>query len=293
MSDNLENNPFLGLFGSSNEAQTLTHQNDEEKSPPPETEVRSESSSTDTQEKSENKLLEDKINSLIEEVFCITISRKVGSKPLVFMEEASAILAPVEKLDVSTLEQALFDRLLLEEPGSNVFLPAASSNIAVNHHIIEKECLTYLFECHKQLMELQVFRPELGKAISDMDALVIRNISTALSQPELYPSQQLHNQFIDMFNDYDNSQDHLSSLVNSLVDITLKDEGEDGGARLLSKAFFPVLDELRERAQNSTLLTLNRYHIHLIKLFSKIPSLGKCIVSMSHCLKFCLKFCSV
>ena len=296
MSDNLENNPFFGLFGSVNDAQSFTHQTDQESAPPSTGEVRNETPKTDAQATTETNLSEedplaDKINSIIEDVFCITISRKVGSKPLVFIEETSSLLAPVEKLDVNTLEQALFDRLLLDEPGANVVTPR-SSNIAVNHHVIEKECLTYLFECHKQLMELKNFKPDLAKAISDMDALVIRNVSTALTQPDLYHSQQLQNQFIDMFNDYNNSEDHLSSMLNSIVEITLKDEGDVGGAAVLSKAFFPVLDELRERVQNSTLLTLNRYHIHLIQLFSKIPSLGR-YLHMSDGFHFFQKYLSL
>ncbi|KAK3908442.1 Ubiquitin conjugation factor E4 A [Frankliniella fusca] len=280
MSDNLENNPFFGLFGSVKDANSFSHQNDEIRDARNDDMHESKPLSEESQISIENPK-QRAVNTLIENVFCITLSKGVSSQPLVLVEETAASLQPLDKLDVNSLEQALFERLLLEEPGNHVIKPSTMGNSAINHHVIEKEVLTYLFECHKQLMDSKRWKPDLEKEISDMDLLVIRNFATALTQPDLYGSQRLHIQFLDMFNDYENAQDHLDSLISSLVDMIISDEGVEAGTSSLAKALNPVLDEIKERAQTCSLLTLNRYHMYLIKYFSSIPVLGDILLQHS------------
>lgn len=210
--------------------------------------------------------------------------------PMVFVEETASCLDPQDTLDVSNLEQALFERLLLDEPGNHVIRPTASQNLAVNHHVVETEVLTYLFECHKRLTDLKKFQAaHLVQKIVEMDNLVIRNVATALTQPELYGSQHLHTQFLGMLNDYDN--EHLTSLLSSVVNTILTEEGHEQGLNLLTAAFNPVLDEIRDCAKQSSLATLNRHHLYLIEFFSTNPTLGKVlktVVQYTHLFYFVL-----
>lgn len=280
MSDNLENNPFFGLFGSVKDANSFTHQNDDNGSSSNSDNSESKTTQEETRTCEENPR-QKAVNALIEDVFCITVSKRVLSQPLILVEETAASIEPSDKLDVNSLEQALFERLLLEEPANHVIKPSTLGNSAVNHHVIEKDVLSYLFECHKQLMDMKRWKPDLEEDISSMDLLVIRNFATALTQPELYGTQRLHIQFLDMFNDYDNAMDHLSSLISSLVDMIISDEGVEAGSCSLARALKPVLDEVKDRAKNSSLLTLNRYHMHLIKYFSSIPVLGDILLQHS------------
>lgn len=279
MSDNLENNAFAGLFGSVQEVQNFVHNHTDGKEPSTSKENELSTSST-TEDVRGATSSSDVINSIIEDVFRITISKRNVSQPLVFVEETATTADPEDKLDITNLEQALFERLLLEEPEKHVRTPPFFGNAAINHHVIEREVLTYLFECHKALMDLRKWKPEHLNTITEMSALVIRNTATALTQPDLYSSQpkQLHKQLINLLNDFDS--DHFSSFVNSFADLVLSEEGEDHGTDLLTAALTPVLDEIKACVKNSSLLTLNRLHMYLIQYLSSNSTLG--IILLRH-----------
>ncbi|XP_034241422.1 ubiquitin conjugation factor E4 A [Thrips palmi] len=278
MSDNLANNPFFGLFDSANDANKFSQQNDSNE----DSSAKENSISDDYEEEKETTSelnLPDDINNLIQDIFHITASKNATSKPLVYVEDTAATLETPGILDMNSLEQALFERLLLEEPGNFVVAPTSLGNAAIHHHVIEKEVLTYLYDCHKQLINLQRFKKY--KALVTMDELVIRNFVTALISPEIYGNQQLHIQFINIFNNDDHLQRPLVSLVNAIVNVTVQDSGTEGAIAVLSKAFYPVLDEIKERFENSTLMTMNRNLMNLVGVFSSIPALAEILVHHS------------
>lgn len=283
MSDNNPgNNPFLGLFDSVSEAKTFLHENGQSENSSPSED--STSKSSDLKEEKETLVpdpADDALNILIQDIFYITASKHATSKPLVFVEETAAALETPGVFDIGSLEQALFERLLLEDPGRFVVAPASLGNAAIDHHVIEKEVLTYLFDCYKHLVDQRRWRKDMEDALALMGDLVIRNFVTALISPEIYGNQQLHLQFINMFNDYAQFQDSLTYLVKAAVKMIVEDSGSEDAIAVLSKLFYPILDEIKECTENCTLFTLKRHVMNLVQCFSSIPELGKiCLIPL-------------
>lgn len=146
--------------------------------------------------------LDFRINQLIEDVFKFTLNKNhefnVGSKvqALIYLEE---LATTSEKLfiDLELLEHALFERLLLDNPESHIIKPKEfDKNIDLRTTL--NECIIYLFECYKDLNQLRTVTSngaaEWIKVIDDIIKLIIRNSATALKQPDLYSSQDIHQQ---------------------------------------------------------------------------------------------------
>lgn len=141
--------------------------------------------------------LDFRINEFIENVFKFTLNKdtdpKTKSQPLIYLEEL-AVASNSSTIDLELLEHALFERLLLENPLS--YLINGSKNLDLK--ITLKECITYLFECFK---DVYMYRKstkseseEWIKAVDSIIQLIVRNAATALRQPDLYSSQDIYAQ---------------------------------------------------------------------------------------------------
>lgn len=144
--------------------------------------------------------LDFRINQLIENIFKFTVNKDENYKSdkpqtLVYLEE---IAAAAEKplLDMDLLQHALFERLLLESPTSFLIKRGAAKNI--DERVTSVECITYLFECYKDLSQYRNnIASESGEwidIVDNMTKLVVRNVATALKQPDLYATQNVHEQ---------------------------------------------------------------------------------------------------
>ncbi len=146
--------------------------------------------------------LDFRINQLIEDVFKFTLRNNFDSvdglkaQPLVYLEETAAA-SDKSFMDIDVLEHALFERLLLDNPASCIVRPKESA-INIDLKATLNECLTYLFECYKDLSQYRSHTVNENKEwieiIDNMTKLVIRNAATALKQPDLYSSQDIHAQ---------------------------------------------------------------------------------------------------
>lgn len=145
-----------------------------------------------------------KINCLIEEIFLFTLSKKPLSfqygfaSSLLYLKELAISLDPVELLNMENLEQALFERLLVEDPSAFILTDDTKKYGPIPYYISEKECITYLFSCYLKVLEKKMNSDYSNSAeiFENMIKLIVRNVATALKQPELYEanSQELPKQ---------------------------------------------------------------------------------------------------
>lgn len=144
--------------------------------------------------------LDFRINKLIENVFKFTINKDRDNatsdkEVLVYLDE---VAGTTEKplIDLESLEHALFERLLLEDPTPHLLRSEPYKQIDIRATL--NECITYLFECYKDLSQysnnIQNEPEEWKNIINHVIKLIIRNAATALKQPELYSSQDIHAQ---------------------------------------------------------------------------------------------------
>jgi len=289
MSENLGSNPFSALFSSLNEAQTFTQQqfqiltpagNIDEGQP----EADSVDSSISVQAK---ECLE--VNQLVENVFHLTLNNHVHSdtvgviNKVVFLKELAAAVAPQDWIDIETLEQALFERLLLEEPrehvvGRNVYDGEDLSR--VDTHGTEKDVITYLFECHRRLhsMKAEVENSGRKQTVSQMLNLVLRNAATALKQPELFESQELNPQILRLVSDDSIPKADLDLFFDGLVQQFVFDDGEVNALGTLLLAFSPLLDFIHKGFSQSNLFTFNHAYFSLLHLFACRSQLGSVLI---------------
>lgn len=193
-----EGNPFSALFSPPNEE--MTESMDETLS--------SENGSDITAENSHTEIA--KVDTMVRRVFSITINaeaiaakakRKDYPNQLVFLEELSQSVSPETRIDLDTLEQALFERLLLYDPAACI-LPKNGG--AIDKNVVIQEVITYLFLAEQNLSFYcnSIDECEIN-VVKKMQQLILRNAVTALKQPELFEKQNLPDQLLNLTKMYD------------------------------------------------------------------------------------------
>jgi len=228
------------------------------------------------------------VNQLVEDVFLLTLNNNLHTdrngviNELVFLEELASAVAPQDWIDIGTLEQALFERLLLEDPEKHVI----GRNVAdkrlsrTDMHATQKEVITYLFECYRRLVRMKTGVENNGrnKIVSQMLNLVLRNAATALKQPELFESQQLHSQILQLVSDDSILKADLDTFFDGLVQQFVLDDGESGALDTLLIAFSSTLDNIHRDLARSNLFTFNRSYLSLLHIFSSKSHLGSVLI---------------
>ncbi|XP_067010286.2 ubiquitin conjugation factor E4 A [Anabrus simplex] len=293
MSDNLETNPFLGLFSSVTDAQTVTQDSrtsiiesdNANKCGVPST--KPEENSDSISAKTEENML---INHIVEQVFNITLDKEsvnrsnVPASHLLYLEEIATALKPQDWIDLETLEQALFERLLLEDPHKYIISRSGEKKINIDRHVSQTEVITYLYECHKRLTGLKCKEKDNHKndILSQMIGFVSHNAALALRQPELFESQELHSQILALFSDTSISFSDLSVFFSGICQDFVQEEGEKEAINALCSAFRSTLDVIHRDMARSNLLTFNRSYFNLLHVFS----------ANSHLASMLLVYCS-
>lgn len=192
-------NPFRSLFGNNNESSanaSLEHD-------------RSESTIN---------VMDQKINSLIEHIFSITINRTPQkNKQLIFMEELAAINPNQTLMTPQLLEQALFERLLLNNPRD--YLIPNNAEYDETENIAEEKVIVYLYGAYERLSKWCRNENEasLNAECETIKQLIIRNASTALKQPELYENQSLSEQWLMLLRNYDDEYECKCEFLSKVV----------------------------------------------------------------------------
>lgn len=189
MCDNVKGNPFAGLFLSVNDAVSFSqHQADsdetgnanyvEQSSEVINDESCNEISSSATESKTLH--VKDKIDQLMADVFGLALrsdTNNVVQRALIFV-------------DTDSIEHAVFERLMLPNPLAKMTYNQYSSKAPSDSHIIQVQVISYLYESYHRLKQYHV-KSGLEDIIKDSCQIVLRNVNTALQEPDLFQNQEV------------------------------------------------------------------------------------------------------
>lgn len=243
MTDNSDKNPFHDLLGEQNTSQN-------------------------SRRNSNINTYDETINSLVENVFLITVRKKIPKgKQFIFMEEIHALVAPNEYVTLDNMDQALFERLLLSSPQD--FLIPNNENTQETDDVIEKNVIIYLFKSFTRNMYYKNDNNSImSKACENIEELIFRNITTASKQPELFEDQNLTKQWLDIFQneeyDYEMKKKFLILAAKYIVD-----DDNDASLGTLKSVFYPVFNEIKKRLQTAILTNYEKWIIPFFRCFAQ------------------------
>lgn len=126
--------------------------------------------------------------------------------------------------DKNLIEQALFERLRLEDPMSCCRNGKTSTKEQHLQEITEKRALIYLAGCYQRLIRQ---RDQFKEVFTDIQSLFIEHCKTALKLPDLYEGQDLSKQWFDLLiESVDNSslRDLIDRIHNDLFSNSSSDD---------------------------------------------------------------------
>ncbi|XP_034174785.1 ubiquitination factor E4A isoform X1 [Osmia lignaria lignaria] len=278
MCDNVNNNPFAGLFSTINDAVSFSSQNQtiinesnrvnyiaqlEDKNVDNTKEITNFQDSKDFRNDSQ-------VNRLLGDIFGITLhiikSNEEQKRKLVFV-------------NVDSIEQAVFERLMLSDLESKL-VPVGNSQDTVNDsHTLEKLVMYYLFESYCRLQRYQN-KIECSDIIQKIRQVILQNAAVALQEPKLFEEQEIHNQFIALCMDETRPKLELMSFTNGIVS-ELQAENEKNASDAIVASFTPILDIIFKEAAQSNLVFFRQYWFTILNLFSAIEPLAKLVIEHS------------
>ncbi|CAH0691866.1 unnamed protein product [Spodoptera exigua] len=208
------------------------------------------------------------INNIAENVFHFTINPNagqgypVGDRQLVFLEELAQATKPQVYLDLEALEQALFERLLLQNIEQCV-IPKGSLNF--KEHVVQKQVFQYLFNSIQNLQAYEhVNTPVVKNAVQRMKELILRNAVTALKQPALFEGQDFTIQLLELLKHVD-PQSH--TFFMDVVKAFMADD-DPSAQEQLKDVMILVLKRIHVDVNKSNLINLPIYVLPSIQLFA-------------------------
>lgn len=219
-------------------------------------------------------LLDCKINSLIEKVFLITLSKNPPNpfstrQQLVYMEEVAQSSGDTQVLNLELLEQALFERIILFNP-SDYLIP---NNVTTSEteDVAQSKVFLYLFGCYLR-NESAVNQNDciMQETCNKMRGLILRNACTSLKQPELFEGQNLSNQLLDIFKlstDDDHHSVKARFISETVKEIFADSDCEAEGFAVLRSIFNPVFVEVMRTMRTATLINMERWIVPFLEVF--------------------------
>lgn len=209
--------------------------------------------------------IDGKINEMIEFTFGITINKLSQSKrPLVYMECLASIHPDTVLLSMDIFEQALFERLLLEEPREYVI--PANSSISDADDTFSGKVLIYLFSSYERLLRWKQYDASLNVQCDVLQDLIFRNACTAMKQPMIYENQSMAQQWITLFRDYQSDQiEYKAQFLSSIVTDICTDDASDMDE--VQRIFAQIFAEFTAVAKQSSLDTLPMWLVPALSCF--------------------------
>ncbi|XP_066565198.1 ubiquitin conjugation factor E4 A isoform X1 [Amia ocellicauda] len=228
------------------------------------------------------------VNHMIQRIFLITLDNSDpslrggnGIPPrCVYLEEMAADLDGQDWLDMDNIEQALFNRLLLPEPGNHLIYMTSSStvNLSADRDAGEKSAMPYLFACYQRAKEEITKVPEkLLPYAQRCKNLTVSNAHTVLLTPEIYVSQNIYEQLLDLLLDGVNGAqlEEVLEFVEEVITALLADQE----VRTFGEVMVPVLDILHGRVKDLDLCQLLLYsYLDILLYFSRQRDIAKVLV---------------
>lgn len=212
-------------------------------------------------------IMAQKINALIEQVFYITINHvPQKNKQLVFMDDLATSNPTTQLMNVELLEQALFERLLLQCP-SEYLIP---NNIQNDDTIVvtESKVLLYLYGAYERLCKWNQYQNDqsLVQEHSLIENLIFRNASTANKQSELFDGQDLSDQWLELLKDSHEEYEFKCKFLSRVVREVYNDN-EPAYDESLKNIFNNVFVHVHGHIRKSSLITLDKWIIPLLLAF--------------------------
>ncbi|XP_043587076.1 ubiquitin conjugation factor E4 A [Bombus pyrosoma] len=278
MCDNVNNNPFAGLFSTINDAvsfssqsQAIINENNRvsyvaqlgDKNVDNITGIKNLQGSKDSR-------IDNQVNRLLGDVFGITL-HEIGAN-----EHQKRRLVLV---NVDSIEQAVFERLMLSDLESKLVPIDNSQQVLSDPHTTEKQVIPYLFESYCRL-QLYQNKPELSDVLCKISRVILQNASVALQEPELFEEQEIYNQFIALCMDETGPKSEFILFVNGIVS-ELQNENGKNAIDAITVSFKPILDIIYKEAAQSNLVLFRQYWFTILNLFSSIEPLAKLVIDHS------------
>lgn len=227
--------------------------------------------------------LDKKINILIEKIFLFTVNKNISdtSKQLIYMEDAAA--DGNELITLELLEQILFERLLMQSPKDFVI---PNDRVEEQTEIVcEKNVITYLY---RAFVTCQLSRNQQDTVILEacdrIKALIMRNVTTSMKQPELYEGQSLPNQWLEILKDSDSDlSDYCKEFLSDTAKEILLDEPLSG-MNSLKQCFYPMFRIIQKSLLKSNMITIEKWILPLIRTFvadKKSIELGELLIDFT------------
>ncbi|XP_053125306.1 ubiquitin conjugation factor E4 A isoform X3 [Hemicordylus capensis] len=302
----ISSNPFAALFGSLADAkQFAAIQKQQLKQPAEETSASQDDSDNSISEslddcdysvaeisrsfRSQQELCEQlNINHMIQRIFLITLdnsdpSLKSGNgipARCVYLEEMAADLEDQDWLDMENVEQALFTRLLLPEPGNHLIHMTTTStqNLSAERDAGEKQILRYLFACFQRAKEEITKVPEnlLPFALRCRN-LTLSNTRTVLLTPEIYVGQNVYEQLVDLMLEALRGAhfEDVTEFLEEVIEVITVDEE----VRTFEEIMVPVFDLLLGRIRELHLCQILLYsYLDMLLYFTRQKDIAKVFV---------------
>ena len=232
------------------------------------------------------------VNQILEKIFLLTLEKDpdaFADRPprCVFMTDLSETLEGQTWLDMECLEQAVFERLLMKDPGLYVVsLVQDRSEDAESARLAgESQVLYYLYQCYTRVknLENQYQKTKMTEEIKKCKAVIVMNAKTCLQQPDLY-EQNLTKQFVDIYQSEDSfMSSHSNTVMVEFFDKVVEEidmNKEDGS---LSDIFKPVLESLKNNLMKDTSLINPNVirNIEFMMFFTRNPEMAKVLLDHS------------
>ncbi|XP_021027472.1 ubiquitin conjugation factor E4 A isoform X3 [Mus caroli] len=308
--NNISSNPFAALFGSLADAkqfaaiqkEQLKQQSDELPASPDDSD-NSVSESLDEFDYSVSEISRSfrthqemceqlNINHMIQRIFLITLdnselqactsdpSLKSGNgipSRCVYLEEMAVELEDQDWLDMSNVEQAIFARLLLQDPGNHLISMTSSTtlNLSADRDAGERHIFCYLYSCFQRAKEEITKVPEnlLPFAVQCRN-LTVSNTRTVLLTPEIYVDQNIHEQLVDLMLEAIQGAhfEDVTEFLEEVIEALLLDEE----VRTFPEVMIPVFDILLSRIKDLELCQILLYaYLDILVYFTRQKDMAK------------------
>nr|XP_022317607.1 ubiquitin conjugation factor E4 A-like [Crassostrea virginica] len=276
----LAQNPFTALFTSVDHAKQFSAESLAAPS----------ATSQENEEKKEDGMqYKMDINWMIEKVFLITLDKDIhpyDDRPTrcVYMSEIHEKLDGQTWWEMSSLEQSVFERVLLPNPGGDVVSLSKKEDLQTASLAGESQVLRYLYQCYKRQQKLLSQRADLSGELETCHNVILMNARICLQQSELYPSQNPFQQFLDLYEEeacftLGSDLDLLPQFFDELVQ-QIEENAEDGS---ISQVFQHILQIVQSRLTKELSL-LNPgvlKNIDFLSLFTRKASLAQVFLDFS------------
>ncbi|CRK91993.1 CLUMA_CG005573, isoform A [Clunio marinus] len=186
-----------------------------------------------------------KINEIIENVLLITLNPDHTNKQLFLMEQSETRLWTVELIELN-----LFERIM-----------ALSFERGDDNKIV-----IYLYNSFLRL------KHENKKGKSDvcdvLSSLIFRNVAVSLKEPELFPEQNICEQFLEIYKDSEiEDPSYRDEFLSSVIKKALEDSDNDMKSNV-KEIFFKCFDECMKSIRQSSMITFEKWIMPFLIAFS-------------------------